>query len=137
MSPFWALTGWRLLDTPAGFIPDQDQGFLIGVIQLPPGSSLDRTEAVMTRASEIIKGTDGVEGMVAFAGLDGSSFSFGSQRRDHLHPAGRLSERKSPNRRRRPWPAPSPARPWASRTPTSSSSPRRRSRVWATATASR
>ncbi len=72
------LTTWRLLDTPSGFIPDQDQGFLIGVIQLPPGASLERTEAVMTRASEIIKGTDGVEGMVAFAGLDGSSFSFGS-----------------------------------------------------------
>ncbi|MBA4804645.1 MAG: multidrug efflux RND transporter permease subunit [Brevundimonas sp.] len=73
-----ALTGWRLMDTPSGFIPEQDQGFLIGVVQLPPGASLDRTEAVMTRASEIIKGTEGVEGMVAFAGLDGSSFSFGS-----------------------------------------------------------
>ncbi|RYG10322.1 MAG: hydrophobe/amphiphile efflux-1 family RND transporter, partial [Caulobacteraceae bacterium] len=33
---------------------------------------------VMTRASEIIKSTEGVEGMVAFAGLDGTSFSFGS-----------------------------------------------------------
>ena len=73
-----ALTGWRLMDTPSGFIPEQDQGFLIGVVQLPPGASLERTEAVMTRASEIIKGTEGVEGMVAFAGLDGSSFSFGS-----------------------------------------------------------
>ena len=73
-----ALTGWRLVDTPSGFIPEQDQGFLIGVVQLPPGASLERTEAVMTRASDIIKGTEGVEGLVAFAGLDGSSFSFGS-----------------------------------------------------------
>ena len=72
------LTGWRLMDTPSGFIPEQDQGFLIGVIQLPPGSSLERTEAVMNRASETIRNTAGVEGMVAFAGLDGSSFSFGS-----------------------------------------------------------
>jgi hydrophobe/amphiphile efflux-1 (HAE1) family protein len=72
------LTGWRLMDTPSGFIPEQDQGFLIGVVQLPPGASLERTEAVMNRASDIIKGADGVEGMVAFAGLDGSSFSFGS-----------------------------------------------------------
>ncbi len=72
------LTGWRLMDTPSGFIPEQDQGFLIGVIQLPPGASLERTEAVMTRASDIIKSTEGVEGLVAFAGLDGSSFSFGS-----------------------------------------------------------
>ena len=72
------LTAWRLVDTPSGFIPEQDQGFLIGVIQLPAGASLDRTEAVMTRAREIIQGTDGVDGTVAFAGLDGSSFSFGS-----------------------------------------------------------
>lgn len=72
------LTGWRLMDTPSGFIPEQDQGFLIGVIQLPPGSSLERTEAVMRQASETIKATEGVEGMVAFAGLDGTSFSFGS-----------------------------------------------------------
>ncbi|MDY6923732.1 MAG: multidrug efflux RND transporter permease subunit [Pseudomonadota bacterium] len=72
------LTGWRLMDTPAGFIPEQDQGFLIGVIQLPPGASLERTEAVMRRASDTIKTTEGVEGLVAFAGLDGSSFSFGS-----------------------------------------------------------
>ncbi len=39
-----ALTGWRLIGTPTGFIPQQDQGYLIGVIQLPPGASLDRTD---------------------------------------------------------------------------------------------
>ncbi|MFN3930167.1 MAG: efflux RND transporter permease subunit [Brevundimonas sp.] len=72
------LTGWRLMDTPSGFIPEQDQGFLIGVIQLPAGASLERTEAVMRQASDTIKTTEGVEGLVAFAGLDGSSFSFGS-----------------------------------------------------------
>ncbi|MEY4555788.1 MAG: hypothetical protein RL093_907 [Pseudomonadota bacterium] len=89
------LTTWRLLDTPSGFIPEQDQGFLIGVIQLPPGASLERTEAVMTRASEIIKGTDGVEGMVAFAGLDGSSFSFGSNAATIFIRLDAFEERKS------------------------------------------
>lgn len=73
-----ALTAWRLVDTPSGFIPEQDQGFLIGVIQLPAGSSLERTEAVMQRASQIIKSKEGVDATIAFAGLDGSSFSFGS-----------------------------------------------------------
>jgi hydrophobe/amphiphile efflux-1 (HAE1) family protein len=73
-----ALTAWRLIDTPSGFIPEQDQGYLIGVIQLPAGSSLDRTQAIMTQASDIMKSTEGVDGTVAFAGLDGSSFSFGS-----------------------------------------------------------
>lgn len=73
-----ALTGWRLVDTPSGFIPEQDQGFLIGVVQLPAGASLERTEAVMLRARQIIEKTQGVDGSVAFAGLDGSSFSFAS-----------------------------------------------------------
>lgn len=72
------LTAWRLIDTPSGFIPDQDQGFLIGVVQLPAGASLERTKAVMERARVIIEGTEGVDGTVAFAGLDGTSFSFGS-----------------------------------------------------------
>ncbi|WP_428151941.1 efflux RND transporter permease subunit [Brevundimonas sp.] len=72
------LTAWRLIDTPSGFIPDQDQGFLIGVIQLPAGSSLERTNAVMNSAREIIENTEGVDGTVAFSGLDGTSFSFGS-----------------------------------------------------------
>ena len=72
------LTAWRLIDTPSGFIPDQDQGFLIGVIQLPAGASLERTNAVMTSAREIIENTEGVDGTVAFSGLDGTSFSFGS-----------------------------------------------------------
>jgi len=71
-------TGFTLFNTPSGFIPEQDQGFLIGVVQLPPGASLDRTQEVMARASQIIRDTEGVDGVVSFAGLDGSSFSFGS-----------------------------------------------------------
>ncbi len=43
------LTVWRLNATPTGFIPDQDQGFLLGVIQLPPGASLERTEAAVEK----------------------------------------------------------------------------------------
>ncbi|MCS6627335.1 efflux RND transporter permease subunit [Roseibacterium beibuensis] len=89
------LTTWRLMDTPSGFIPEQDQGFLIGVIQLPPGASLERTEAVMNRASEIIGGTEGVEGLVAFAGLDGSSFSFGSNAATIFVRLDAFEERKS------------------------------------------
>ena len=71
-------TGFTLFNTPSGFIPEQDQGFLIGVVQLPPGASLDRTQEVMGRAAQIIRDTEGVDGAIAFAGLDGTSFSFGS-----------------------------------------------------------
>jgi len=69
------LTGWRLNATPTGFIPEQDQGFLIGVIQLPPGSSLDRTSEIVNRVYDIASKTKGVTGGAAFAGLDGASFS--------------------------------------------------------------
>ncbi len=73
-----ALTGWRLTDTPTGFIPEQDQGFLIGVIQLPAGASLERTDAAMQSALDILFATDGVDEIAALAGLDGASFSLAS-----------------------------------------------------------
>jgi hydrophobe/amphiphile efflux-1 (HAE1) family protein len=69
------LTGWRMTSTPTGFIPDQDQGFLIGVVQLPPGASLERTDAVVQRAVAQLKQTEGVQDVAAFAGMDGASFS--------------------------------------------------------------
>ncbi len=72
------MTGWRLTATPAGFIPQQDQGFLIGVVQLPPGASLERTDAVVRKASAILMDTPGVQNVAAFAGLDGASFSSSS-----------------------------------------------------------
>jgi hydrophobe/amphiphile efflux-1 (HAE1) family protein len=69
------LAGWRLTATPTGFIPDQDQGFLIGVVQLPPGSSLERTVQVLDRVRTVAARTPGVVDSASFAGLDGSSFS--------------------------------------------------------------
>jgi hydrophobe/amphiphile efflux-1 (HAE1) family protein len=69
------VTGWRLGSTPTGFIPDQDQGFLIGVVQLPPGASLERTDAVIRRASAELMRTPGVDLVAGFAGMDGASFT--------------------------------------------------------------
>jgi hydrophobe/amphiphile efflux-1 (HAE1) family protein len=70
-----ALTGVTLTSTPTGFIPEQDQGVLIGVVQLPPGSSLERTSEVLERAYQIVRKTHGVVDAATFAGLDGASFS--------------------------------------------------------------
>ena len=44
------LTGVQFWRAPGGFIPAQDQGYFITVVQLPPGSSLARTDAVVQRA---------------------------------------------------------------------------------------
>ncbi|MEG3089464.1 efflux RND transporter permease subunit [Sphingomonas sp. PB4P5] len=70
-----ALAGWRFNETPRGFIPAQDQGYLIVVAQLPPGSSLQRTTELMQEATKKVLPMDGVLNTVAFAGLDGATFS--------------------------------------------------------------
>src|SRR5262249_32604556 len=66
-----AVLGFRTV--PTGFIPAQDKGYLITVIQLPDGASLDRTNAVVRRASDIILKTPGVNFAVAFAGFSGAT----------------------------------------------------------------
>jgi len=60
---------------PTGFIPAQDKGYLIVAVQLPDGASLERTDAVVRRASEIIRETPGVLFSVAFAGFSGATRS--------------------------------------------------------------
>jgi hydrophobe/amphiphile efflux-1 (HAE1) family protein len=72
------LAGVQFSRTPTGFIPEQDQGYLITVLQLPPGASLDRTEAVVKRAVDIILKTKGVEHVAPFAGLDATTFTVSS-----------------------------------------------------------
>jgi HAE1 family hydrophobic/amphiphilic exporter-1 len=68
-------TVWVAQTVPRGFIPTLDQGYAIVVIQLPDGSSLSRTDAVVQRASQIIRETPGVQDAVAFAGFSGATFT--------------------------------------------------------------
>jgi hydrophobe/amphiphile efflux-1 (HAE1) family protein len=70
--------GFQLARAPTGFIPEQDQGYLITVVQLPPGATLDRTEAVVKKAIDIIMSTPGVEHVAPFAGLDATTFTIAS-----------------------------------------------------------
>jgi len=61
--------------TPQGFIPQQDLGYLIMASQLPPGSSLERTDAVMRRAAEIALAQPGVGHVVNIVGFSGATFT--------------------------------------------------------------
>jgi HAE1 family hydrophobic/amphiphilic exporter-1 len=70
-----ALTGWQFEHAPTGFIPAQDQGYLITVVQLPPGSSLQRTDAAVRRVAKLMLEADGVVHAVPFAGFDGATFT--------------------------------------------------------------
>ena len=69
------LTGWQFSRAPTGFIPELDQGYLITVVQLPPGASLARTDAVVREATRIILATPGMGHAVAFSGLDGATLT--------------------------------------------------------------
>ena len=69
------LAGWRFAATPTGFIPAQDQGYVIGVIQMPPGASLQRTTEVLKQAQAIADRHPATLNTIAFAGFDGATFT--------------------------------------------------------------
>ncbi|VFR16209.1 RND efflux system, inner membrane transporter CmeB [plant metagenome] len=64
------VTGVVFKAVPGGFIPTQDKLYLIGAMKLPEGASLERTEALVRRVSDIALKTDGVKNAVAFPGLN-------------------------------------------------------------------
>ncbi len=70
-----ALTWQQLNQVPTGLIPQLDRGYFIVAMQLPPGASLDRTDAAIRKASDILQKRPGVIDSVAFVGLDGATFT--------------------------------------------------------------
>ena len=68
-----ALTAAIFAATPTGFIPAQDQGYFLTIVQLPPGASLERTDAVLRKVAARIIPLKGVLGSVMLSGFDGPS----------------------------------------------------------------
>ena len=67
---------YRTFDTtPTGFVPSQDKQYLIAFAQLPDGASLDRTEEVIRRMSDMALQHPGVDNSIAFPGLSIQGFS--------------------------------------------------------------
>ena len=60
---------------PNGFVPGQDKQYLVGFAQLPDAASLERTDAVIRRMSDIAMKIPGVESSVAFPGLSINGFT--------------------------------------------------------------
>ena len=60
---------------PTGFVPAQDKQYLVSFAQLPDASSLDRSEAVVRRMSDIALKQPGVESAVEFPGLSINGFT--------------------------------------------------------------
>ena len=48
------LTGWLYVQTPTGFLPTEDQGYVIVAMQLPDSASLDRTRAMTEKFNAVL-----------------------------------------------------------------------------------
>jgi hydrophobe/amphiphile efflux-1 (HAE1) family protein/NodT family efflux transporter outer membrane factor (OMF) lipoprotein len=64
------LTGFQMFRMPTGFIPQQNVGYLVVVCQLPPGSSLERTDEAVRRVNETALNTYGIKHTSANPGFD-------------------------------------------------------------------
>ncbi len=77
-----ALTGWSFATVPAGFIPQQDQGYLIVNLQLPDSASVQRTEEAVRKIETICHETKGVKHTIGISGMsvlyNANSPNFGS-----------------------------------------------------------
>jgi multidrug efflux pump len=69
------LTYFGFAATPTGFVPPQDKQYLVAFAQLPDAASLDRTEDVIKRMSDIALKQEGVESAIAFPGLSINGFT--------------------------------------------------------------
>lgn len=70
-----AFTGWQFTQVPTGFLPDEDQGYLLATVQLPDGASLNRTIRTVEEVDRVLGATPGIADWVTFAGysvIDGT-----------------------------------------------------------------
>ena len=62
-------TGYGFSRLPTGFLPIEDQGYLIALVQLPPGASLERTQSALQKVFEKTRNTPGVAQVITIAGV--------------------------------------------------------------------
>ncbi len=75
----WWLTGFAVLlvggiyllvfRVPGSFVPDEDQGYTLGIVQLPPGSTMHRTREVMRRVGAKLRTSEAVDSVFEVAGF--------------------------------------------------------------------
>ncbi|MFH0475614.1 efflux RND transporter permease subunit [Kluyvera ascorbata] len=74
------LVAFSFTSMPKGFLPQEDQGYVFANVQLPESASLERTEAVMAKARELLGAHPAVEDVIQVSGfsiLSGTSASNG------------------------------------------------------------
>ena len=63
------VTAFAFSRVPRGFIPVEDQGYMLATVQLPDGASLGRTQQVLDRVSELAEKNPGVDKVITIAGI--------------------------------------------------------------------
>ncbi len=81
---------------PAGFVPAQDKQYLVGFAQLPDAASLERTDAVIRRMTDIAQSVPGVKESVAFPGLSINGFTNAPNAGIVFYTLDDFDKRKSP-----------------------------------------
>jgi multidrug efflux pump len=89
-------TGFLFQAVPGGFVPGQDKQYLVGFAQLPDGATLDRTEEVIRRMSDITLKQPGVDNAIAFPGLSINGFTNSSNAGIVFVGLKSFDERKTP-----------------------------------------
>ena len=79
---FIGLFAFLLKVTPAGFVPNEDQSFIMADVSLPPASSLERTTAIADQVMSIARSQPEMNSVVRVAGSGilsgGAGGSYGS-----------------------------------------------------------
>ena len=63
------LGGFLYTRLPGSFLPEEDQGYALSVVQLPPGATKQRTSAVMKQMRDVLSKDDAVEGVLQVTGF--------------------------------------------------------------------
>ncbi|HJT97471.1 MAG TPA: multidrug efflux RND transporter permease subunit, partial [Rhodanobacteraceae bacterium] len=63
------LCGWLFTRLPGSFLPEEDQGYTLAIVQLPPGATFQRTAEVMDEVQSVLEKQDGFDGMMRIIGF--------------------------------------------------------------------
>jgi multidrug efflux pump len=71
--------GWTFMHVPSSFVPEEDQGFTIGMVMMPPGTAQPRTREFMKSVSEQLRTNEAVDSVFEVTGFSfiGSGESVG------------------------------------------------------------
>ena len=70
LAAFYVLVALLGMKLPGGFVPDEDQGVVYALVQLPYGSSLDRNAALVGKMENDLKSVHGVADVISLAGYN-------------------------------------------------------------------